>query len=106
MRGCSNWSTDVLSDDMRSTELTRDQLEWMERGVERHHRYYLKLWHRAQANNMALNDAVSSTERDRRRLRRVARRRRQAEVDRLRHVHGRRPELQPGHAVLAEVAGE
>jgi hypothetical protein len=28
----------------------------MERGVERHHRYYLKLWRRAQANDMALND--------------------------------------------------
>ena len=41
---------------MRSTELTREQLERMEREVERHHRYYLKLWRRAQANDMALND--------------------------------------------------
>ncbi len=41
---------------MRSTELTRDQLERMQRDVERHHCYYLKLWRRAQANDMALDD--------------------------------------------------
>jgi hypothetical protein len=28
----------------------------MERDVERHHRYYLKLWRRAQANDMPLDD--------------------------------------------------
>jgi hypothetical protein len=41
---------------MQSTELTREQLERMQRDVERHHRYYLNLWRRAQANDMPLDD--------------------------------------------------
>jgi hypothetical protein len=41
---------------MRTTELSRDQLERVERDIERRHRYYLKLWRRAQANDMALDD--------------------------------------------------
>jgi hypothetical protein len=41
---------------MRSTDLTRDQLERMERDVGRHQRYYLKLWRRAQANDMSLDE--------------------------------------------------
>ena len=41
---------------MRSTELTRDQLERMERDVDRHRAYYLTLWKRAQANDMPLTD--------------------------------------------------
>ena len=55
-RACRTRAAGIPSTAMRSTELTREQLERMERDVERHHRYYLKLGRRAQANDMALHD--------------------------------------------------
>ena len=41
---------------MRSTELTRDQLERIEREVKKQWRYYELLWKRAQANDMPPSD--------------------------------------------------
>src|SRR4051812_42167158 len=41
---------------MRSMELTREQLERIEREVERQHRYYVRMWKRAQAADMPLDD--------------------------------------------------
>jgi hypothetical protein len=44
---------------MRSTDLTRQQLERIEREVEKHHRYYLRMWKRAEANDMPLDDPLA-----------------------------------------------
>ena len=41
-----------------SRELTSEQLDRMRRVVERHRRYYLLAWQRAQANDMPLNDPL------------------------------------------------
>jgi hypothetical protein len=41
---------------MRSTDLTREQLERIRRQVDRQLGFYLKLWRRAQANDMPLDD--------------------------------------------------
>ena len=43
---------------MRPKDLTREQLERMRRVVERQLDYYLQLWHRAQANDMPLNEPL------------------------------------------------
>ena len=43
---------------MRSTDLTRQQLERIERAVERHLRYYLSAWRRAQANDIPMDDPI------------------------------------------------
>jgi hypothetical protein len=46
---------------MRSTELTREQLERIEREVERQRNYYLKLWRRAQANDSPLAKSTKTS---------------------------------------------
>ena len=43
---------------MRSTDLTREQLERIERHVDKHLRYYVQMWKRAQANDMPLDDPL------------------------------------------------
>ncbi|HYP06080.1 MAG TPA: hypothetical protein VER03_07565 [Bryobacteraceae bacterium] len=43
---------------MRSEDLSREQLERLDREVERQHRYYVLLWKRAQANDMPLQDPL------------------------------------------------
>src|SRR5687768_2517186 len=42
----------------RPTELMREQLERIERVVERQLAYYLEAWRRAQANDMPLDDPL------------------------------------------------
>src|SRR4051812_442164 len=43
---------------MRSKELTREPLERIEREVDRHHRYYVRMSKRAQANDIPLEDPL------------------------------------------------
>ena len=38
--------------------MTREQLERIEREVEKHHRFYVRVWKRVQANDMKLDDPL------------------------------------------------